>query len=51
MAKVRHFADRILDDRIDGLMKQLRGSDTTFFDDYTNARKIINTGAQPKPTP
>ncbi|MEP6820867.1 MAG: hypothetical protein ABI946_00795 [Chthoniobacterales bacterium] len=44
-------ADTILNERIDGLIKQLQGSGTTLYDDYTNARKIINTGAQAKPTP
>ena len=44
-------ADSILADRIDGLMKQLQGSGTTFYSDYINARKIINTGAKKPATP
>ena len=44
-------ADSILADRIDGLMKQLQGSGTTFYDDYINARKIINTGTKRPATP
>ena len=40
----------ILNDRIDGLMEQFKGSSTNFYADYQNARTIIDTGAE-RPTP
>jgi hypothetical protein len=42
-------ADMILNDRIDGLMEQFKDSGTTFYADYKNARRIVDTGSQPEP--
>jgi hypothetical protein len=53
-------ADMILDDRIDGLIEQFKTSGTTFYSDYQNARKVVDTGdhsstpdnpTPPPPTP
>lgn len=47
-------ADTILNDRIDGLMEQFKSSGTTFYADYKNARRIVDTGgpsAPPTPPP
>jgi hypothetical protein len=53
-------ADMILNDRIDGLIEQFKSSGTTFYSDYKNARRIVNTGnhsstpdtpTPPPPTP
>lgn len=51
-------ADMILQDRIDGLIEQFKSSGTTFYADYKNARRIVNTGNHspvpdpaPAPTP
>jgi len=44
-------ADMILGDRIDGLIEQFKSSGTTFFSDYKNARKIVNTGDHSPPPP
>ena len=44
----------ILNDRIDGLMEQFKDSGTTFYSDYKNARRIVDTGgpsAPPTPPP
>jgi hypothetical protein len=37
-------ADMILGDRIDGLIEQFKASGTTFYADYKNSRRIVNTG-------
>jgi hypothetical protein len=42
-------ADMILNDRIDGLMEQFKNSGTSFYADYKNARRIVDTGSQPNP--
>jgi hypothetical protein len=51
-------ADMILEERIDGLIKQFKSSGTTFYADYQNARKVVDTGSRsatpptpPAPTP
>ena len=44
-------ADMILQDRIDGLIEQFKSSGTTFYSDYKNARRIVDTGSQPTPAP
>ncbi|MEP6685268.1 MAG: hypothetical protein ABJB22_00700 [Verrucomicrobiota bacterium] len=46
-------ADIILDERLDKLMLQFKGSGTTFYDDYQNARKVIDSkgGKAKTPTP
>ena len=47
-------ADMILNDRIDGLMEQFKNSGTSFYADYKNARRIVDTGgpsASPTPPP
>lgn len=47
-------ADMILNDRIDGLVEQFKDSGTTFYSDYKNARRIVDTGgpsAPPTPPP
>jgi hypothetical protein len=44
-------ADMILGDRIDGLIEQFKSSGTTFYSDYKNARKIVQTGSQPSTPP
>jgi hypothetical protein len=42
-------ADMILNDRIDGLMEQFKDSGTSFYADYKNARRIVDTGSQGEP--
>jgi hypothetical protein len=42
-------ADMILQERIDGLIEQFKDSGTTFYSDYKNARRIVDTGSQPTP--
>jgi hypothetical protein len=42
-------ADMILTDRIDGLMEQFKDSGTSFYADYKNARRIVDTGSQGAP--
>jgi len=37
-------ADMILADRIDGLIEQFKSTRTTFYSDYKNSRKIVQTG-------
>jgi hypothetical protein len=44
-------ADMILGDRIDGLVEQFKSSGTTFYSDYKNARKIVQTGDHSPATP
>jgi hypothetical protein len=39
----------ILNDRIDGLMEQFKDSGTTFYADYKNARRIVDTGGPSAP--
>ncbi len=45
----------IVKERLDGLILQFRETNPQFVANYQNARKIIDTGAQPKgpatPTP
>lgn len=41
--------DSIVNDRIDGLVEQFKDSGTTFYLDYQNARKSVNTGSTPEP--
>ena len=41
--------DMILNDRTDGLMEQFKDSGTTFYSDYKNARRIVDTGSQGEP--
>ncbi len=48
----------LLEDLIDGLMEQLKGDGSSFYDDYHNARKIIDNfgpgkkdDGTPPPTP
>jgi hypothetical protein len=43
--------EMILNDRIDGLMEQFKDNGTTFYSDYQNARRIVDTGSQPNPPP
>ena len=47
--------DSILKDRLDGLVEQFKDSGTTFYSDYENARKTVNTGSRSEsatpPTP
>ena len=42
-------ADMLLQERIDGLIEQFKESGTTFYADYKNARRIVNTGSQATP--
>ena len=41
----------ILNDRIDGLMEQFKSSGTSFYSDYKNARRIVDTGGPSAPPP
>ena len=41
--------DSIVADRLDGLVEQFRDSGTTFYSDYQNARKTVNTGSRSAP--
>ena len=42
-------ADMIVKNRLDGLVRQFEDSNATFVANYQNARKIFDTGSQPKP--
>jgi hypothetical protein len=42
-------ADMLLEDRIDGLIEQFKESGTTFYLDYKNARRIVDTGVSSTP--
>jgi hypothetical protein len=44
-------ADMIIQDRIDGLIEQFKDSGTTFYADYKNSRRIVNTGDHSPATP
>lgn len=42
-------ADVLVKNRLDGLVRQFEETDATFVANYRNARKITDTGSQPKP--